>query len=166
VVKGQSIAAYDPRGMQGNGVTYATSPMGADHTAGAAIAGRTARSDRDYGELTENDQKLGLSYELQIFTAVLDSMGVCYFIGPNYKNMELVSKAINAMYGTNLSVDDVINIGKNLIRNEIKFNEKAGITQDMNDLPEFFRKESSDPIKKTVSISKEDYKEFWKRLDE
>ena len=106
-VKGQGISGYDPRVFKGMSVTYATSPMGADHTAGAAIAGRTARSDRDYGELTENDQKLGLSYELQIFTAVLDSMGVCYFIGPNYKNMELVAKAINAMYGTNLSVDDV-----------------------------------------------------------
>lgn len=33
-VKGQSIAGYDPRGMPGMGVTYATSPMGADHTAG------------------------------------------------------------------------------------------------------------------------------------
>ena len=36
-VKGQSIAAYDPRGMQGNAVTYATSPMGADHTAGNVL---------------------------------------------------------------------------------------------------------------------------------
>jgi aldehyde:ferredoxin oxidoreductase len=37
VVKGQSIAAYDPRAMQGNAVTYATSPMGADHTAGNVV---------------------------------------------------------------------------------------------------------------------------------
>ncbi len=37
VVKGQSVAAYDPRAMLGNGVTFATSPMGADHTAGNVI---------------------------------------------------------------------------------------------------------------------------------
>ena len=37
VVKNQSIAAYDPRAIQGMGVTYATSPMGADHTAGNVI---------------------------------------------------------------------------------------------------------------------------------
>ena len=37
VVKGQSIAAYDPRAMLGNGVTFATSPMGADHTAGNLV---------------------------------------------------------------------------------------------------------------------------------
>ena len=165
-VKGQGISGYDARVFKGMSVTYATSPMGADHTAGAVIAGRIAREDRDYGELTENDHKLELSYEIQIFTTVLDSMGVCYFIGPSYRNMELVSKVINAMYGTNLSVEDVINIGKDIIRNEIKFNGKAGITQDMNDLPEFLRKEPSDPIEKTVTIPKEEFQEFWKRLDE
>ena len=165
-VKGQGISGYDARVFKGMSVTYATSPMGADHTAGAVIAGRVAREDKDYGELTENKHKLELSYEIQIFTTVLDSMGVCYFIGPSYKNMELVAKAINAMYGTNLSVEDVINIGKNIIRNELKFNEKAGITQDMNDLPGFLRKEPSDPIQKTVTFSKEDFRDFWKRLDE
>ncbi|MFX0187901.1 MAG: aldehyde ferredoxin oxidoreductase C-terminal domain-containing protein [Candidatus Hodarchaeota archaeon] len=165
-VKGQGISGYDARVFKGMSVTYATSPMGADHTAGAVIAGRVARENRDYGELTENDHKLELSYEIQIFTTVLDSMGVCYFIGPSYRNMELVSKAINAMYGTNLSVDEIIGIGKAIIKNELEFNEKSGITQDMNDLPEFFRKEPSEPIKKTVTISKEDYKEFWKKLDE
>lgn len=165
-VKGQGISAYDPRVFKGMSVAFATSPMGADHTAGAAIIGRKARSNRDYGEHTEDDHKLELSYDLQIFTAILDSMGVCYFIGPSYENMELVTNAINAMYGTNLSVDEVIDIGKVIIRNELEFNEKAGITKDMNDLPEFFRNEKSDPTKKTVTISKEDFKEFWKRLDE
>jgi aldehyde:ferredoxin oxidoreductase len=165
-VKGQGISGYDPRVFKGMSVAYATSPMGADHTSGAAIAGRTARSDRDYGELTEDEQKLELSYELQIFTTVLDSMGVCYFVGPSYKNMELVSNAINAMYGTNLSRDDVINIGKNVIRNELEFNDKAGITKSMNDLPNFFREEPSNPIDLTVSISKKEFADFWNRLEE
>ncbi len=165
-VKGQGISGYDARVFKGMSVTYATSPMGADHTAGAVIAGRVARENRDYGELTENDHKLELSYEIQIFTTVLDSCGICYFIGPSHSNMKLVANSINAMYGTNLSTDDVIKIGKNIIRNEIKFNEKAGITQDMNDLPKFLREEPSDPIEKTVTIPKEEFQEFWKRLDE
>lgn len=38
VVKGQALPAYDPRAIQGIGVTYASSPMGADHTAGYAVA--------------------------------------------------------------------------------------------------------------------------------
>ncbi|MHA2289146.1 MAG: aldehyde ferredoxin oxidoreductase N-terminal domain-containing protein [Promethearchaeota archaeon] len=94
-VKGQGISAYDPRVFKGMGVTYATSPMGADHTSGAAIAGRVASYTKDYGELTENKGKFDLSFELQVYTTVLDSMGCCYFIGPSYENMEIVAAAIN-----------------------------------------------------------------------
>jgi aldehyde:ferredoxin oxidoreductase len=165
-VKGQGISAYDPRVFKAMSVTYATSPMGADHTSGAAIAGRSARGGRDYGEITGDENKLDLSYELQIYTAVLDSMGCCYFIGPSYENMETVANAINAMYNTNLTREDVINIGKQIIRNEIKFNEKAGLSQATNDFPEFLRKEPSDPIKLTVTFKKDDFENFWKKIDE
>ena len=165
-MKGQGISAYDPRVFKAMSATYATSPMGADHTSGAAIAGRSARSDREYGEITDNQNKLDLSYELQIYTAVLDAMGCCYFIGPSYENMELIAGVINAMYNTNLTRENVISIGKQIIRNEIEFNDKAGISQNTNDLPEFLRKEPSDPLNLTVSISKEEFKDFWKKLDE
>ncbi|MFX0059266.1 MAG: aldehyde ferredoxin oxidoreductase C-terminal domain-containing protein, partial [Candidatus Heimdallarchaeota archaeon] len=67
---------------------------------------------KDYGELTDNDKKLDLSFELQVYTAVMDSMGCCYFIGPSYENMEIVAAAINAMYNLNLTREDIINIGK------------------------------------------------------
>ncbi len=165
-VKGQGLSAYDPRVFKGMSVTFATSPMGADHTAGAAIAGRSASGGKDYGELTENKGKLELSYELQVYTAVLDSMGCCYFIGPNYETMDIVAKALNAMYDINLKQKDVINIGKQILKNEIEFNKKAGISQEMNDLPEFFRKEPSDPVNLVVDIPKEELKNFWKRLED
>ena len=75
VVKGQSIAAYDPRGMQGNGVTYATSPMGADHTAGNLIGSYLT------GQL--NPLRLMVRWRLarnaQIFMAYLDCTGLCLF---------------------------------------------------------------------------------------
>ena len=104
-VKGQGISAYDPRVFKAMSLTYATSPMGADHTAGAAIAGRNARSDRDYGDFSDPENKADLSYELQIYTTVLDSMGCCYFIGPSYETMELVAGVINAMHDTNLTIE-------------------------------------------------------------
>ena len=160
-VKGQGISGYDPRVFKGMSVTYATSPMGADHTAGAAIAGRTARKDRDYGELSDNKHKLELSYELQIYTAVLDAMGCCYFIGPSYENMELIAGAINAMYGTSLTREDVINLGKEIIKTEIEFNNKAGISQATNDLPEFLKLELSEPTNLTVTFSKDELRNFW-----
>ena len=145
-IKGQGISAYDPRVFKGMGVTYATSPMGADHTSGAAIAGRVASQIKDYGELTKNEGKLDLSFELQVYTTVLDSMGCCYFIGPSYENMEIITAAINAMYNLDLTREDVINIGKKILKTELTFNEKAGITKDKNDIPEFFKLEPSETI--------------------
>jgi len=165
-VKGQGISGYEPRVFKAMSVTFATSPMGADHTAGAAIAGRTSRSDKDYGELTENEGKLELSYELQIYTAILDSMGCCYFIGPSFENMNIIAGAVNAMYDTNLSRIDVINIGKKIIQTELEFNEKAGLTQDSNDFPSFFRETPSNPLDLKVSFTKEEFKNFWKRIEE
>jgi len=165
-IKGQGISAYDSRVFKAMGVTYATSPMGADHTAGAAIAGRVPSQHKDYGELTKNEGKLDLSFELQIYTAVIDSMGCCYFIGPSFENMEIIKNSINAMYGLNLTREDVIKIGISIIRTELDFNEKAGITQEMNNVPEFFRKEPLEPtgLKYTFDIA--DLKTFWRRLNE
>ncbi|MHA1149019.1 MAG: aldehyde ferredoxin oxidoreductase C-terminal domain-containing protein [Promethearchaeota archaeon] len=165
-VKGQGISGYDPRVFKAMGVTYATSPMGADHTAGAAIAGRAARQNRDYGDLTRDEGKLQLSYELQVYTAVLDSMGCCYFIGPNYETMEIVANALNAMYDLNIARDDIIKLGKKILKTELEFNEKAGILSGTNDLPDFFRKEPSDPVGLKVSFTKDEFRDFWNRLSE
>ncbi len=164
-VKGQGISAYDPRVFKGMGVTYATSPMGADHTSGAAIAGRVPSQSKDYGELTENESKLDLSFELQVYTTVLDSMGCCYFIGPSYENMEIVTAAINAMYNLDLTREDVINIGKQILKTELAFNEKAGITKDMNDIPEFLKLEPSEPSGLKFAFTKEELQDFWKKLE-
>ena len=164
-VKGQGLSAYDPRVMKAMGVTFATSPMGADHTSGAAIVSRVPRQDREYGEYLNDEHKLDLSFELQVYTAVMDSMGCCYFIGPSYENMELIASALNAMYDLNLTRMDVINIGIDILKTEIEFNRKAGITQDMNDVPEFFKKEASNPHDLNFTFKKSELASFWKRLD-
>ncbi|MFX0074382.1 MAG: aldehyde ferredoxin oxidoreductase C-terminal domain-containing protein [Candidatus Hermodarchaeota archaeon] len=164
-VKGQGISAYDPRVFKAMGVTYATSPQGADHTSGAAIAGRVANLNKNYGELTKDEGKLDLSFELQVYTTVLDSMGCCYFIGPSYENMKIVTAAINAMYDLNLKREDVINIGKNILKTELSFNEKAGITNDANDVPKFLRLENSEPSGLRFTFQEDELRNFWKKLD-
>ncbi|NVM46523.1 MAG: aldehyde ferredoxin oxidoreductase [Candidatus Lokiarchaeota archaeon] len=164
-IKGQCISAYDPRVFKGMGVTYATSPMGADHTSGAAIVGRVASQNKNYGELTKNDGKFDLSFELQVYTTVLDSMGCCYFIGPSYENMEIVTAAINAMYNLNLTREDLINIGKHILKIELSFNEKAGVTKDMDDVPDFLKQEPSEPSGLKFTFTKEEIRNFWKKLD-
>ncbi|MBN1217237.1 MAG: aldehyde ferredoxin oxidoreductase [Candidatus Lokiarchaeota archaeon] len=163
-VKGQSLSGYDPRIFKAMGVTYATSPMGADHTAGAAIAGRNARKDFDYGDLTEDKHKLQLSYELQLYTTVLDSMGCCYFIGPSFENMEIIAKCLNAMYRINITQEDVINIGKNTLMKELEYNEKVDIKKECNKLPSFFYTEELKPSNHKTTFNKKDFYDFWNYL--
>ena len=83
-IKGQAIAAYDPRALKGNGVTYVTSPMGADHTAGNAL--ETVKMVNPLG--IEN--QVESSRKLQIRAAILDTMGLCLFTRPPFtKNPDL-----------------------------------------------------------------------------
>ncbi len=79
VVKGQAIPAYDPRAVKGIGVTYATSPMGADHTAGYAVASNILKVGVFVDPLKVEGQ-IELSRNLQIATAALDATGMCLFI--------------------------------------------------------------------------------------
>jgi len=95
----------------------------------------------------------------------MDSMGLCYFIGPSYGNMELIANALSAMYNLNLTRKDVINIGVKILKIEVEFNQKAGITQDTNDVPDFFKTENSKPHGLTFSFEKSELKNFWNRLE-
>jgi len=79
VVKGQAMPAYDPRAVQGIGVTYATSPMGADHTAGYAVATNIMNVGGQVDPLKPAGQ-IELSRNLQVATAAIDAVGMCLFI--------------------------------------------------------------------------------------
>jgi aldehyde:ferredoxin oxidoreductase len=92
-------------------------------------------------------------------------MGCCYFIGPSYENMELIASALNAMYDLELTRKDVIEIGINILKTEIEFNRKAGITQEMNDVPDFFKREESNPHPLKFTFDKSELLNFWKRLE-
>ena len=160
-VKGQGISGYDPRTFKAMGITFATSPMGADHTAGPAVAGRKAKMSEDYGDLYEDEKKMELSYELQIYIAAIDSMGCCYFIGPSYENLVIIADALNAMYGLKLTRDNLIELGKTIIYLELEFNKKAGITEEMNKLPKFFFEEKSIPTNLKFTFPEMKLKQFW-----
>ena len=79
VVKGQGIPAYDPRSVKGIGITYATSTMGADHTAGYSVATNILKVGGDVDPLKKEGQ-VELSRNLQIATAAVDSTGLCLFV--------------------------------------------------------------------------------------
>lgn len=147
-VKGQAISSYDPRVLQGIGVTYATSPMGADHTSGNVLPGRKGYRPRtrDGVALQDVEGQFELSLDLQVMTGVCDLCGLCFFVGPTPENMAVIVRLLNSRYGLSLTVQDVTNLAKEMIKNEAAFNQLAGISQDGNGLPEFFFTEKLDNV--------------------
>jgi aldehyde:ferredoxin oxidoreductase len=148
VVKGQAIPAYDPRAVKGIGVTYATSTMGADHTAGYAVATNILKVGGDVDPLSAEGQ-IELSRNLQIATAALDATGFCLFIAFAILDQEDTFNAmvdiINGMYDLNLTGDDVVALGKKILSMEREFNRKAGFTAADDRLPRYFRREKLAP---------------------
>src|SRR5690606_34118254 len=74
VVKDQGIPAYDPRPVKGIGLTYATTTMGADHTAGYCISGNILKVGGDIDPL-KKDGQIEYARAMQIGTAAVDSTG-------------------------------------------------------------------------------------------
>jgi aldehyde:ferredoxin oxidoreductase len=145
VVKGQSIAAYDPRAMLGQGVTYATSPMGADHTAGNIVG---AYLTKQLDPLDPQGQ-VETSRFLQIAMAAFDTMGQCFMASVamlDPKGSEAFRKAISAKSGVEIDAGEFpMGIGKRVLQAERDFNRKAGFTKQDDRLPEMFYKEPLPP---------------------
>jgi len=148
VVKGQALPAYDPRAIQGMGVTYATSTMGADHTAGYAVTANVLKVGGFVDPLKAEGQ-IELSRNLQIATAAIDATGMCLFIAfailDQPETFQALLDLLNAFYGLNLTGDDVTALGKKILTTERDFNKLAGFTNQQDRLPEFFKKESLPP---------------------
>ncbi len=155
VVKGQAMPAYDPRAVKGVGVTYATTPMGADHTAGYAVTANILKVGGDVDPLSPQGQ-IELSRNLQIATAALDATGYCLFIAfailDQAETFNAMVDSINAMYGLNMTGDDVVALGKKILSMEREFNRLAGFTKESDRLPRFFKREALPPHNVTFDI--------------
>lgn len=141
VVKNQAIPAYDPRAVKGVGLTYATTPMGADHTAGYAVATNILKVG-GFVDPLKKEGNIELSRNLQIATAAVDSTGMCLFIAFAILDIadgfNALVDMINACYGLSLTGDDVSSLGKSILKTERGFNHAAGMTNADDRLPEFF----------------------------
>lgn len=138
--KGQAMPAYDPRALKGNGVTYATSPMGADHTAGNAFGNRL-----EVNPLGVEGQR-ELSLKLQLGAAMLDSTGLCLFARPPvFGDPQLMVDMINGRFGWGWSVADLQEMQESVLRMELAFNQKAGHTAADARLPEYMTREPLPP---------------------
>ncbi len=164
VVKNQAIPAYDPRAIKGIGITYATSTMGADHTAGYTIAANILGSGGNVDPLSKEGQ-IELSRNLQIATAAIDSTGLCLFtafaILDDERLLPAIVDMINARFGTTLAVDDVMELGKSVLKMEREFNLRAGFTNEDDRLPEFFSNEPLPPHNAVWDFTGEEIDAFW-----
>ncbi len=149
--KGQAFPGYDPRALKGNGVTYAMSPMGADHTAGNALGSRN-----EVNPLSNVNQG-DLSRKLQIPLATIDSLGICMFArGVLLKDPSLLVRLVNSYLGLDLSVEDIWDIGIRTLRLEREFNIKAGISPAQDRLPEFCYIEPLPPTNAVFDLTTEE----------
>ncbi len=159
VVKGQAMPAYDPRSVQGIGVTYATSPMGADHTAGYAVTANVLGVGGNVDPLKPEGQ-VELSRNLQIATAAIDATGFCLFIAFAILDQEDTFGAmldiLSGFTGQPCTADDVVALGKQILDYERDFNTRAGFTSKQDRLPEFFKNEPLPPHNVTFEVSDED----------
>lgn len=159
VVKGQSMPAYDPRTVQGIGVTYATSTMGADHTAGYAVATNILGVGGKVDPLKPEGQ-VELSRNLQIATAAIDSTGMCLFIAFAILDQEDTFQALidllKTFSGQILTADDFTALGKSVLKKERDFNTRAGFTSKHDRLPEYFKKEALPPHNITFKVEDEE----------
>jgi len=147
-VKHQSMPAYEPRAVKGIGVTYATTPMGADHTAGYTIAPEIAGVSGKLDPLSD-EGKAELSLTFQAATAFIDSTGYCLFIAfpilDIAKGWAGMAESVAGVTGMNITGDDVIPLGKEILKMERLFNERAGFTAADDRPPEFMRYEQLPP---------------------
>jgi len=154
--KGQAIPAHDPRAAKGIGVTYATSPMGADHTAGLT-----------YRMPLQKSGQVANSMRFQVQAATCDTLGYCINSIPagEVSLYEFLAGLLNARYGLNLTDDDVFEIGKQTLKEELKFNEGAEFNKIYEPYPPFVRTEALPPTNQVFDVEDSELNTFWEKLE-
>ena len=149
VAKGQAMSAYDPRAIKGTGVTYATTPQGADHTCGLTI-----RADVDHLDPKGQAQ---VSRGAQINMAGYDTLGACLFAGSGFGAApETIRDLLNARYGWDVGDDILQQLGRETLELEREFNRAAGFTCADDRLPEWMAREPLPPHNVVFDVAEKD----------
>jgi aldehyde:ferredoxin oxidoreductase len=124
------MPAYDPRSIKGLGVTYATSPMGADHTAGTTVRAKLRHTEKEGQARASRDAQLGVT--------MLDSLGLCMMLGMALKDRSVLAGLVSDRFGIETTLEELMGIAGETLSLEREFNRRAGITGVQDRLPEFF----------------------------
>jgi aldehyde:ferredoxin oxidoreductase len=158
-VKGQALSAYDPRILKGTGVTFATSPQGADHTAGIVLPGP---HHPEYSPVSPTGQAPESRF-MQQWMAAIDTLGYCMMIGMTFmehRNPDNLHHyavgALSAVTGEDYSDNYINELGTAVLEIERKFNKGAGLTEKDDRLPKFFTEEKFGPGQFVYDVSESD----------
>jgi aldehyde:ferredoxin oxidoreductase len=149
--KGQAFPGYDPRALKGNGVTFAMTSQGGDHTTGNCYGARATvppLSCEGQGDLSRKTQ-------LQV--AGLENMGFCIFArGYLFKKPELFTKFAYGVCGDKMTVDEFWEQGRETARLEYEFNVRSGISPSQDKLPEYMYRVPLPPNNSVFNLSDEE----------
>ncbi|NQV47821.1 MAG: aldehyde ferredoxin oxidoreductase family protein [Rhodospirillaceae bacterium] len=150
-VKSQEFPAYDPRGIQGMGLTYATSNRGACHLRSYTVASEVLGIPEKTDPLT-SDGKPGLVKAFQDATAAVDSTGTCIFT-TFALTMDDISPMMAADSEGGWTSETMMEAGERIWNLERKFNNDAGFTAADDLLPQRMLKDAAKtgPAKGKVS---------------
>ena len=151
VVKGQAIPAWDPRPLKATGITYLTSPMGADHTAGLIV-----------NPGLPEDQWVRASQEVQMVNAVCDSSGFCQFLQPT---LDDIRTFYGHLYGEEISRDQIADQAWQCLSDEWEFNRRAGWTEKDDVMPDCMKEDGVGPAKIVWDVPEGLAAEAYRRLE-
>ena len=140
-VKGQEFPAYDPRGIQGMGLTYATSNRGACHLRSYTVASEVLGIPEKTDPL-ETDGKAGLVMAFQDATAVVDSSGTCIFT-TFALGMDDIGPQIDGACEGDWSTERLMEVGERIWNMERMYNIQAGFTGADDTLPKRLLKDAA-----------------------
>jgi aldehyde:ferredoxin oxidoreductase len=140
-VKGQEFPAYDPRGIQGMGLAYATANRGACHLRGYTVASEVLGIPVKTDPLA-TDGKAELVKAFQDATAAVDSSGLCVFTTFAW-TMEDITPQVDGACAGGWTTDKMLEVGERIWNLEREFNLRAGMTPDQDTLPKRLLKEAA-----------------------
>jgi aldehyde:ferredoxin oxidoreductase len=131
--KKMEMPAYDPRGMQGQGLLYATSNRGACHMRGNMLGPEVLAIPRLIDRFA-NQGKAGIVANHQNTSAVIDSLVLCKFTNLAV-SLEFFARMLSAVSGFDFTADDLMKVGERTWNMERLYNLREGFTKTDDTLP-------------------------------
>jgi len=150
-VKGQALPAWDPRPLKAAGVTYCTSAMGADHTAGLVV---------DPGQSIEEIAQA--SQEAQILNTAIDSSGFCQFL---MTSIQEISDFYSHFHGEKVTREQIADIAWQCMQEEWEFNRRAGFGPEDDEMPDTMKEDPIGPTKVVWDVPQDVVNKAYERFE-